>query len=100
VTIATIGKYSRGVGDVAPPTGETPSANDWLSSGEAGALLGVHGRTIARWIREGRLRGRVTEGGQFRVTREEVQRLAAAQERRATQGPLPLKEEERTPPQS
>src|SRR5207302_9776533 len=75
------------------------AAGDWPSASEAGAWVGVRARTVGRWIRSGRLRGRVTEGGQFRVTREEVERLAAAQERRATQGPPPHKEE-RTPPQS
>ena len=39
--------------------------------------VGVRARTMGRWIRSGRLRGRVTEGGQFMATREEVERLAA-----------------------
>ena len=62
-----------------------------------GELLGVSARTVGRWIRSGRLRGRVTEGGKFRVTRDEVERLAAEQEERALQ-PESRRKEDRTPP--
>ncbi|MBV8718933.1 MAG: excisionase family DNA-binding protein [Chloroflexi bacterium] len=62
-----------------------PPSIEWLSANKAAELLGVTGRTVARWINEGKLRGRMTEGGRYRVTREEVDRLAAAQESRAVQ---------------
>ncbi len=66
--------------DKAPsPSGE------WLSAKRAGELLGVSGRTVARWINDGKLRARMTEGGRYRVTREDVERLAAEQESRAVQ---------------
>lgn len=79
------------------------SSTDWLSAKEAGELLGVSARSVGRWIRGGKLRGRVTEGGQFRVTREDVERLAAAQESRAVQAPAPVsqrRKEDRTSPTS
>ena len=81
----------------------TSTSTDWLSAKKAGELLGVSARTVGRYIRSGRLRGRVTEGGQFRVTREEVERLAADQESRAVQPSAPTAQrgkEDRTPPTS
>src|SRR5919202_6419068 len=80
-------QYPERVGDVSPRPREA-SETAWLSASQAGALLGVHARTVGRWIRSGRLRGRVTEGGQFRVMREDVERLAADQEARAVQSPF------------
>ena len=60
-------------------------STEWLSANKAGELLGVTGRTVARWINDGKLRGRMTEGGRYRVNRDDVERLAAAQESRAVQ---------------
>ncbi|MBV9651364.1 MAG: helix-turn-helix domain-containing protein [Pseudonocardiales bacterium] len=48
---------------------------DWLTTREAGELLGVHAATITRWINLGELPAwRV--GKQFRIARRDV--LAAA----------------------
>jgi excisionase family DNA binding protein len=52
----------------------------WLSTGEAGALLGVSGKTVLRLVKDRKLGpARVTEGGQFRLERAAVERFAAAQ---------------------
>jgi len=83
-------------------TRSTPSP-DWLSAKETGDLLGVSARTVGRWIRDGLLRARRTAGGQFRVNREDVERLAADQEVAARQAPAhttPRRKEDRTPPTS
>jgi molybdopterin-binding protein len=50
--------------------------------GEAAETLGVSVETVRRWLRDGRLTGSRTTGGQRVVAREDVQRLVA--ERRAT----------------
>jgi excisionase family DNA binding protein len=72
---------------VTPHSYGVLSETEWLSASQAGALLGVHARTVGRWIRAGRLRGRFTEGGHVRVRREDVERLAVDQETRAVQLP-------------
>jgi excisionase family DNA binding protein len=51
----------------------------WLTTGEAGALLGVSGKTVLRLVKDRKLGARVTEGGQFRLERAAVERFAAAQ---------------------
>ncbi len=101
VEVGTDALYAPNV--VALDRTPAPSPNDWLSAKQAGELLGVSARSVGRWIRANKLRARVTEGGQFRVTRADVERLAAAQESRAVQAPAPApqrRKEDRTPPPS
>ncbi|MGH2454909.1 MAG: excisionase family DNA-binding protein [Candidatus Limnocylindria bacterium] len=50
----------------------------WLSTGQAAQALGVRSiNTVKRLIREGRLRA-IRPGGHFRVSAEDVRRLASA----------------------
>jgi len=100
VAVGTDALYAR---DVLLDGTQSPPPTDWLSAKEAGQLLGVSARTVGRWIRSARLRARLTEGGQFRVNREDVERLAADQEERAVQAPTQTRsrpKEARTPPTS
>lgn len=55
-----------------------PPAQDLLTPREAAALLGVRTATLARWAREGRLRPLHTPGGHRRYSREEAERIIAA----------------------
>ncbi|MGI9145752.1 MAG: helix-turn-helix domain-containing protein [Chloroflexota bacterium] len=103
LTSAPTARYDRAVGDVTSPAHGAPSSSDWLSTSQAGKLLGVSSRSVGRWIQDGKLRGRRTEAGQFRVTRGEVERLAAEQESRALQTPAQTpqrRKEDRTAPAS
>ena len=56
------------------------ASTEWLSANRAGDLLGVSGRTVVRWIEDGRLKARRTPGGQFRLLRADVERLATEME--------------------
>lgn len=46
-----------------------------LTQKEVGYLLGVHPDTVARWVREGRVRAVLTPGGIRRIPLSEVLRL-------------------------
>lgn len=46
----------------------------FYTSQQAGRLLGVSADTIRRWVREGRLAGELTPGGQVRIPQSEVLR--------------------------
>src|SRR5579859_2254249 len=99
VAVGSDALYAR---DVVPLDGTpSPGPTDWLSAKQAGDLLGVSARSVGRWIKAGKLRARVTAGGQFRVTREEVERLAAEQEYTPVQAPAPAaqrRKEDQAPP--
>jgi excisionase family DNA binding protein len=76
----TGGKYYGQV-DVTPPARRSAAANDWLSSGEVGALLGVSRKTVVRWVNAGLLPARrIRAGGQYRVERVAVERFKAEQQ--------------------
>lgn len=46
-------------------------AEQWLSPERAGALVGVSGATICRWVRRGRLPARRSPAGHIRLQRDE-----------------------------
>jgi len=48
---------------------------DLIGAGEAAALIGVSGRTLWRWEREGHIRAFVTPSGQRRYVPSEVKAL-------------------------
>lgn len=47
-------------------------AEHWLLPSEAGMLLGVDGRTVLRWVKDGRLPAIRTPGGQHRLKRSDI----------------------------
>lgn len=53
-----------------------------ISTGEASAILGVTPNTVTRWVDEGMLRAYRTLGGHRRLSRVEVEALAADQSAR------------------
>ncbi len=54
--------------------------SEWLSLGEAAALLGVHPGTLRRWSDVGRIVSVRTEGGHRRFERATLQQYLAAQQ--------------------
>jgi excisionase family DNA binding protein len=46
-----------------------------LSIGEACKILGIHSQTLRRWEKEGKIKCAWTEGGQRRISQEEVARV-------------------------
>ena len=46
-----------------------------LSTEQAAALMGVHARSVLRWIKAGRLRAWTTGGGRSRIRREDLARF-------------------------
>ena len=62
---------------MSPVSGLMPSPND-LTAEKAGELLGVHPRTVKRWINAGELRAyRLGKGGRFMIRRGEIERFLA-----------------------
>jgi excisionase family DNA binding protein len=55
-----------------------PGERNMLTTGEVADLLSVDRHTVTRWIRLGQLRAVRLPSGQFRVRREDVDRLLAA----------------------
>lgn len=74
----TSGRYTRLMVD-RTPAHKAPAMSVWLSTGEAGKLLGVSGKSVLRLIHERKLPARVTDGGQFRIDRAIVEGFAAGQ---------------------
>lgn len=56
------------------------SPDDWISLQDASELLGVAASTLRRWGDDGRLQMKRTLGGHRRFRRQEVTRLAGAQQ--------------------
>jgi len=63
-----------------PRSRRSVPAPEWLTTTQAGAILGVSSRTVVRAIKEARLPARVTTGKQFRLDRADVERFAASQQ--------------------
>ena len=61
----------------SPRKAQAPRA--WLTTGEAGELLGVSGKSVLRLIHDRKLPARRTDGGQFRIERAAVEHFAAGQ---------------------
>lgn len=53
---------------------------EWLTTSQAGVILGVSSRTVVRLIKDAKLPARVTMGKQFRLERQDVERFAASQQ--------------------
>ena len=62
--------------DRTPDTGQAAGAEGMLSARDAGAVLGVHERTVRRAIARGELPA-VKVGGVFRIAREDLERYRA-----------------------
>ena len=56
---------------------ETPDAQEWLSLGRAGRMLGVSHSTVRRWADAGEIRSYRTSGGHRRILGEDVRQLMA-----------------------
>jgi excisionase family DNA binding protein len=48
---------------------------EWLTTGQAAELLGVHRSTLLRYVEEGRLPARRLPTGHYRVRREDLEKL-------------------------
>jgi excisionase family DNA binding protein len=46
-----------------------------MSTGQAAALVGVDAKTVANWIRQGKVTATQTPGGQYRISADEVRRV-------------------------
>ena len=53
----------------------SPPTDDYLAAAEAARLLRISPRTLLRWLREGRIPYELSEAGEPRLRREDVQRL-------------------------
>ena len=51
------------------------SDNEWLTAPEAARMLRVSVHTIHRYVRDGEISGIQLPGGQYRIRREEIERL-------------------------
>lgn len=51
------------------------TGNAILTAGEASAVLGVHVKTIHRWVKEGRIKGFLTPGGHARVPASTIREI-------------------------
>ncbi len=49
-----------------------PEKQPYITTGQAGALMGVHARTANRWVRTRKLRGYRTPGGFWLIERASV----------------------------
>lgn len=63
--------------------------SEWLSLGDAAALLGVHPTTLRRWSDEKRIASVRTEGGHRRFARSTLEQYRASQQPAAPAAPLP-----------
>ncbi len=60
----------------------TPSANEWLSVGEAADLAGYHREHVRELLRAGRVRGRKFAGVIWQVDRDSLLEYVESQRRR------------------
>jgi excisionase family DNA binding protein len=63
----------------APPTVPLEiGARGWVTTSQAGAVLGVSHKTVSRWCESGRLSGARVGEGWWRITPPALERFAAA----------------------
>jgi excisionase family DNA binding protein len=52
--------------------------HEWMTAEQVADMLGVHLRTIYRWIKEGRLEAKRLAGGKiFRIHRDSAEKMLA-----------------------
>ncbi len=59
--------------ELAKLLAEREASSEWLSAYDAAQILGVHPKTMRKWIREGKIEGKRTEGGRHRVRRADLE---------------------------